>query len=228
MLYKSTLLAEASGSVDGLVFSHNRGGRYIRRRQIPTNPNSSYQQAIRSIFADGMGRWRDVLTAAQRTAWTLYAANTPVVNALGETIYLTGPQMYIRTNVVSVLAYDVWFDDGPTTFGLTELSPLTMTVTAPAATISVAFDNTDEWAGQADGFLVMFIGKPQSPTINFFKGPFRKADGLQGNSVPPASPHSFANPHYPVTAGQLVYCRFIACDEQGRLSVPQIISDVAA
>jgi hypothetical protein len=223
MLYKSTLLAEASGSVDGLVFSHNRGGRYVRRRQIPTNPNSSAQQNIRALFSDAMARWRDVLTAAQRAAWKLYADNTPIVNALGDTIYLTGPQHFVRSAVVSVAYKSIWPDDGPTTYGLPSLSPCSIAAVAPAATIALSFDNTDAWASQADARLCFFLGEPQNATINFFKGPFRYQDGVQGNAVPPVSPKNLANGLWVVTAGQHVFARVVVSDEEGRLSVEQVL-----
>jgi hypothetical protein len=225
MLYKSSLLAEASGSVDGLVFSHNRGGRYIRRRTIPTNPNTSLQQGIRTAFADSMARWRDVLIAAQRTAWATYAANTPVVNALGETIYLTGPQMYCRTNTLAVVRGLTPIDDGPTTFGLPGLSAVSIAAAAPGSTVSVTFNTGDGWVGTDDTYLFGFIHLPENPTINFCKGPFKYFNAVQGDSgSPPTSPVALGQTHFVYTAGQRMFGRFILLDEQGRLSVPQIVN----
>jgi hypothetical protein len=183
MLYKSSLLAEASGSVDGLVFSHNRGGRYIRRRTIPTNPNSPLQQTNRAAFAAAMARWRDVVTAAQRAAWGVYAANTPMVNALGETIYLTGPQMYCRTNSVAIQRSLIPFDAAPTIFGLPEVSPLTMASAAPGAVASVTFNAGDAWVGTHGTHLFGYFHQPENATIDFCKGPFRICDALAGDAV---------------------------------------------
>jgi hypothetical protein len=225
MLYKSSLLAEASGSVDGLVFSHNRGGRYIRRRTIPTNPNSSMQQVTRAAFAAAMARWRDVATAIQRAAWKVYAANTPMVNALGETIYLTGPQMYCRTNSVAIQRSITPFDDAPTTFGLPELSPLTIAAAAPAANVTLNFNVNDDWVGVTGTYLFAFFHQPENPTIDFCKGPFRICDATQGNTgSPPTSPDTLGQGFWVFTAGQKLFGRFILLDEQGRLSVPQIVS----
>lgn len=73
MKFKSTLLAEASGALAGLVFSHNRGGAYIRQRVIPVNPSSSFQQAVRNFMLVCAGAWNNVLTVQQRAGWTWYA-----------------------------------------------------------------------------------------------------------------------------------------------------------
>lgn len=228
MLYKSTILGEASGSIDGITFSHNRGGRYTRRRTIPTNPNSPLQQAVRSIFSQCMARWRDSLSVAQRAAWEVYAENTVMVNALGDPTYLTGAQHYCRSNVFSKLVQGMFFDEGPTLFGLPEVTACSIAVVAPGANVSVTFDNTDDWAGQGDAFLAVFLGAPQSPTINFFKGPYKLIGGFSGAVVPPVSPQNVANGYYVFTAGQRVFARIGVCDELGRLAVPQLLTCLAS
>ena len=40
MLFKSAAFTQASGSVGGLTFAHNRGGMYTRARSIPVNPKT--------------------------------------------------------------------------------------------------------------------------------------------------------------------------------------------
>jgi len=43
MKFKSPILSQASGSIAGITFSHNRGGMYVRARAVPTNPGSPQQ-----------------------------------------------------------------------------------------------------------------------------------------------------------------------------------------
>ena len=86
MLIKSQLITQASGSIGGLVGSHNAGGMYFRARTIPVNPGSAAQIAVRNIVAQLTAAWTADLTAAQRTAWQTYADNVPTTNRLGDSI----------------------------------------------------------------------------------------------------------------------------------------------
>ena len=83
MKFKGTLIGEASGSIASLTFSHNRGGQYVRQRTIPTNPNTVFQQAIRSLVSELTSRWQNTLTEAQRAAWDQYAVQVPLLDPLG-------------------------------------------------------------------------------------------------------------------------------------------------
>ena len=103
MLVKYSILAQASGSAGGYTFSRNRSGPYLRNRSIPTNPGSEAQVIVRGHFASLSSAWAGIADS-QRTAWALYAANVSVTNRLGDQIFLTGQQMYIRCNAVRLRA----------------------------------------------------------------------------------------------------------------------------
>jgi hypothetical protein len=91
------MMGEMSGSVGNCVFSHNKGGAYVRRRAIPTNPNSVRQQAIRAILTTLSSNWAS-LTALQRNQWNEWAAANPVVDPLGVSFQRTGQQAYVGLN----------------------------------------------------------------------------------------------------------------------------------
>ena len=99
MLFKSALITQASGSIGGMTASRNKGGAYFRARALPTNPNTPEQQAVRGYLGTLANLWTNVLTPANRVLWDFYAFNVPVINAVGDSIQLTGQQMYIRANV---------------------------------------------------------------------------------------------------------------------------------
>lgn len=88
---------DASGSVGALTISHNKGGLYMRSRTVPTNPNSEAQQQARESIQVLSQTW-GTLTGSQRTQWEDFALSNPVVGPLGETITLSGEQMYVRCN----------------------------------------------------------------------------------------------------------------------------------
>ena len=91
------VVAAASGSVGGTTYSHNRGGPYMRTRAIPVNPKSATQTAQRSYIASASAHWRD-LTSASVLAWVTWAQLHPVMNALGNSVTLSGHQAFVQLN----------------------------------------------------------------------------------------------------------------------------------
>jgi len=223
MLYKSPVYSQASGSVAGLVYSHNRGGNYVRLRKTPTNPNTQYQQAIRGYFAQLAERWSNVLTADQRYAWALYAAQVTVPNPLGDQIYLSGQQHYIRSNTPRLQASVAAIDDGPTTYNLGEFTPVTLTDADQSDNhFHINFTNTDDWATEVGAYLLAYQSRGLSPTIGFFRGPYRYTGKLAGAAQAPASPFVI-NSVFDLTAGQYLYARVRIARADGRLSAEQLL-----
>ena len=94
-----TLASDMRGSIAGVTASKNRGGNYFRARRVPSKPNTSAQQSIRTALSSLSSYWSTVLTAAQMASWNLYGKTNPVKNNLGQTIILSGSQMFNRLNV---------------------------------------------------------------------------------------------------------------------------------
>lgn len=92
------ILGNIAGSIGGNVFSNNRGGTYVKRRSIPTNPNSSYQQVVRAYLSTLTKAWQ-FLTPEQRAAWDAWADSRKQPNTLGNEVNYTGHQMFISTNM---------------------------------------------------------------------------------------------------------------------------------
>ena len=226
MKIKSALITQMSGSVGGLTGAHNRGGLYLRARSIPVNTNTSFQQTVRNLMSQLTSRWVNTLTDAQRLAWTAYAELTPIVDSLGEARTIPPLAMYVRSNVARAQAGQTIIDDGPTTFGLPTLSPVSATFDATADEADVTFVNTDTWANEDDGALAVFFSRPQNPTINYFAGPYRFAGVVQGDSVTaPTSPATLSLP-FPIAAGNKVFGQVRALNADGRVTTPFRFSGV--
>lgn len=218
MKYKGTIIAEGSGSVGGLTFSHNRGGQYIRQRVIPINPNTVQQAAVKGFMASLSNRWVNVLTAPQRAAWDAYANAVQIPDPLGTPRNIGGLAMYNRSNVSRLQASLARVDPAPSVFDLGDFTAPTITsITASTGIMVLAFTNTDSWATAAGGALLVYASRPQNPTINGFKGPYRFASKVSGASTPPTSPSNITLP-FPVAAGQRVFLQFRASQSDGRLS----------
>jgi hypothetical protein len=221
MLFKSSLLAQASGSVGGSTYSHNRAGMYIRNRTMPVNPATPLQQLVRSYFSQLSPAWGATLSAVQRAAWEVYAANVTMINKLGDPINLTGQQHFLRTNLLRLQAALSPVLPGPTTFTVaTPGSPSTYAATASSHQLAVTFDNTALWAGAVGGAMLIWMGSPQSPSTNFFAGPYRYVGKIAGAATPPTSPSSFTALPFAITATQKVFvvARYLNAD--GRTSGP--------
>lgn len=214
-------IIQMSGSVAGSTFARNRYGNYVRARTVPTNPNTSYQQKVRNSMSLLTSRWSQTLSAAQRTAWNLYASNVVMKNRLGEACYLSGFNHYIRSNMILSQSDFSLVDDGPVIFELPAQDP-TMAILASETDeeIEIEFDNLMDWANETGAYFVIFQGMPQNAQRNFFAGPWRLLGYIPGNDItPPTSPAS-APVVFAIFQGQRqwIYARIIRKD--GRLSEP--------
>lgn len=224
MLVESALVARGSGSIGGMTWSHNRGGMYVRSRSTPTNPNTPFQQTVRSAAAMLAAMWSNTLTQVQRDSWDLYAENVELPNAFGVPRNVGGLGMYIRSNVPRIQCAVVGvarIDDAPAIFDLGVFSaPVIGACTAAADTISVAYTNTDEWAVEDGGALFIYTSRPKNPGINYFQGPYRLAATVEGiTTTPPTSPE-VVNAAFLFEAGQRLFIFARASTADGRLSAP--------
>lgn len=181
-------IADARGAVGGQVFSRNKGGAYLRARIAPINRNTPQQTAVRANFGANAKGWGTLLTAAQRTAWTNFAAANPRVNILGASIILAGLAMFQSLNQVLAQILSTLITDPPPDLSV----PIIATVTAASAD-SATPDikiTTDAQATVADAAYYIFATKPLAPGKTPQTSDFR----FIGNYAPtPAATHtSFA------------------------------------
>lgn len=221
MKIQSPIIAAGSGSIAGVTMSRNRGGLYMRARAVPTNPNTTQQQAVRSALSSLVGAWTNALTPAQRAAWTVYADNTPVTDSLGASIFLTGQQMYIRGNTARLQLGVPRADDGPTVYDLGSFTtPVLGAASASANTISMAYTATDDWANEDDAIMGIYTSRPQNQSVNYFKGPYQQAFFVSGDATtPPTSPVTIPTA-FPFAVDQKVFVKVNVSRADGRYSGP--------
>jgi hypothetical protein len=218
-LIKTTLVTAVSGKIGGLVFSHNAGGAYVRTLAIPTNPNSPQQQAVRNAVASLTNNWNNLLTPAQRVEWEVYADNVKLTNRIGEQVNVSGLAMFVRSNVARIQFGQAIVLDGPGIFNLGSYTPPTLGNASEATqTVDILFNNDLQfnfWANVTGGFMFVYLSRPQNPSINFFRGPYRTAAVIVGDAVPPVSP-TIANVPFPIIAGQRLFGRAVVAQADGR------------
>lgn len=220
MKIKSPIISQASGSVAGLTGSHNQGGLYFRARSVPTNPASAAQVAVRDAATVLVTAWGSVLTESQREAWRTYAANVPLTDTLGEQRTVSAIAHFVRSNVSRDQAGLPAVFDAPTTFDLGSFTTVDVSATAADPyTVDVTFDDTDEWVGEDDSAMLVYLSRQQSPGIQFFAGPYRlAASNIAGStSSPPTSPATIAA-QFAGTASNAIFGYVRVSRSDGRLS----------
>ncbi len=207
---------QVSGSIGGTTFSHNRFGAYKRNRSIPVNPNTARQVVARNAVRTLSIRWQTTLTQAQRDAWNVYAANVNWLNALGQTVKLTGLNHYVRTNAVRLPFLFTRIDVAPAIqdIGIAELA-LSATASEATQELTIDGDPNGDWITDPGSNQYFSMGLPQNSGIAFFGGPFRSI-GTTSIGPPPfpiTRPASF-----PFVEGQRLWLKSRIQLSDGRLS----------
>lgn len=227
MLILSNILSKASGSLAGITAAHNKGGMYFRQRSSPTNPNTSFQAAVRNSLKSLASDWSNILTAAQRDSWDVYTQNQLFVNKLGEAKSIPPLAAYQKCNVPRLQAGLAQVDDAPVVFTLPPFTDPAPAIVGSSGVTSITFDNTDDWANEDDAAMLIYCSRPQSVGINFFNGPYRLAQQILGDSVtPPTSPAAGATTFLGAT-GSKYFFRVTVTRADGRLATPRFYSAIA-
>lgn len=152
-----------SGSYAGVTSSHNRAGQYVRNRRTPTNAPTARRTSIRTAFAAAASGYA-ALTPTQQASWIAAAAGHPITDSLGQSITLTGQQLYVSVNTALANAGGTVVTSPPSTFAV-------FSATGSTGTFSVAtgLALTLSGHGTAGDFLLTSFSKPQSGGVSFNK-----------------------------------------------------------
>lgn len=128
-------IAAMSGSEAGRTYSRNASGAYVKNKSIPHNANTAKQQAVRSQFAGLISSWKS-LSDAQQQAWIDMSPQYPSQDRLGQSVQLTGQQLYNRLNLnlANIGLAPISTPLIPKTLSSPAVSSLTMTLTAGVLT----------------------------------------------------------------------------------------------
>jgi len=171
-----------SGSYAGVVSSHNRAGQYVRNRRAPVQPIGTGRRAnVRAAFAAAASGYGG-LTNAQQDAWTAFANMHPVTDSLGQSIILTGQQMYVRVTASLANVLVAASPTPPTDLVLPDLSGAVVTFNH-ATNMQVS-----GFTGPAGSFVAIAVSQPVSPGRRFWKT-FWQPFGANGFSDGAASPY---------------------------------------
>jgi hypothetical protein len=215
--------APSSGSIAGTTSSHNRAGQYTRNRRSPVQPVGTGRRAfIRSSFSSASKGWAG-LTAAAQASWIAYAAAHPITDALGQSITLTGQQMYVSIgvqllNVGSTLptlvpVSSVVVSQVPTVFTVTHLGVITITLPG---------------TGSASDYLLIAFSAPQSAGVTFCKT-FWQQTHIAASSVGAATyGTAYVVQFGTIPAGSKVFLKVTPVNQYGVTGTPVIQTAVVS
>lgn len=139
-------IVDARGSINGNVYSKNKYGSYVRTKVTPVNPQTTYQQEVRSFFANQSQAWR-ALTQAQRDAWNAAAPDFTRTNIFGDNVPLSGFNLYMRLNLNIIAAGGSTIDVPPAQVEVTASILSSITADNSAQTLLAGFAPTPTAAG---------------------------------------------------------------------------------
>ena len=207
----------SSGSIAGTTSSHNRGGQYTRNRRKPVNIVGTGRRAIvRGNFSTAAKAYA-ALTAAQQAAWLAYALNYPVVDALGQSIKLTGQQMYVAINAQLLNVGSVQSQVPPISNAVAQVL-----VTAASMTHLGVMTITLGATGPATDYICLSFSKPRSSGTGFCKT-FWQQLVVPGNAAGAATYGAAYVAQFGLPAvGQRIFYRFTPVNQYGVAGTPVI------
>ena len=134
------VVQDARGKIDGIVYSKNQFGAYVRQKVSPVNPKTARQTLVRERMTTLSKRFSTIITQAQRDAWNFFGKVNPVVDVFGNPQATTGIIAYTRLNGVILNAGGTIIDTPPAdleVIGLLSLSVLAFSAgVVQAATVA--------------------------------------------------------------------------------------------
>lgn len=216
------LTVPSSGSLAGQTASHNRAGQYLRNRRSPVQPIGTGRRAfIRAAFGTASAGYNG-LTTAQQNAWSSYADAHPITDALGQSIKLTGHQMYISCATSLINVGQPPAPTAPASSATDSLAPVVMTFSV-ATGISITNGST-----LALDYIAYALTRPVSSAVRFIKT-FWQPLGADGFTAGAVSPYALTTAKYAAqfgapVPGQRVFARVTPVSQYGVSGAPSIVS----
>ena len=125
-----------SGKAGLFVSYKGRNGQVRRGYIVPTNPNTAYQQSVRSTLSSVSQRFRS-LTKSQIDAWDTAAAKYQTRSRLGQSGPMTGFQLFSKLNATLLQFGADQIDTPPGRPNLPACAVQGLVITNSSGTISV-------------------------------------------------------------------------------------------
>jgi len=130
------IVVAMSGKLGGHVFSKNKGGAYMRTKVTPTNPRTSFQQAVRALLGSLSQQWSG-LTAAARASFNNAVSDFQTTNIFGDTVKPSGKNLFVKLNQNAIGAGFPAVNTAPNKIEMPILAFTTATISNTLDTIEI-------------------------------------------------------------------------------------------
>lgn len=154
------LAQDVRGSQNGLTYSRNKGGAYVRAKVSPVQPRTAAQLAVRQNLSQGAKDYGALLTDDQRSAWAGFAAANTRTNVFGNTVHLSALQWFVGLCQVLVQIGKPRITDPPIDLGVGSNLPIVGVETLDPETVTL---QAGPGTVDADTAYYIFATAPQSP-----------------------------------------------------------------
>jgi len=176
------MAGQISGRLGSIVYSHNRGGPYVRNGTIPTLVTSEHAINAKARMTAQSQAW-DNLTTIQRLAWLEWARSNPVVNRLGSQVTVGGNAAFVGINCRLALSGDTTLTEPPIADPPVALATLTATFDIGAGNFELAYTATPLGATIKLWVLLVVLN---NPAVNYVENLLRN---LARSAAAQASPY---------------------------------------
>lgn len=196
-------IQDLRGSIAGQVHSRNTFGNYIRQKVSPVQPRTDRQLYVRNLFTSLSRRFSTILTDAQQEAWRQTAASNPVRDVFGDSIALTGINLYAQLNSLRLLQGLTPLDDPPPVEEVEGLTDLTLNWDPATSTLTVGFAPDPVPTGRS---LFVWATEPLSPGVAFVAHKLRLIAVFPAGSASPADiTFTYTSRYGPPIPGKRIY-----------------------
>jgi hypothetical protein len=165
------MVQDARGAMDGVVYSKNQYGAYVRQKVSPVQPQTARQTLVRERLSTLAKRFSSVITQAQRDAWAGFARVNPISDVFGDKQSLSGVSSYVRLNSVILNCGGALIDVPPADLGVRGLlSAAVVMDTALAGSATLTFTDTPLGPNEA---LYLYATQGMNAGVQFFKPALR-------------------------------------------------------
>lgn len=211
-------VAEIRGSVGGNTFSQNRFGAYIRRRSVPTISTTDPAQVSKTALQFVTQQWAQIDPGA-RNAWRNFAQQFPVTDSMGQQIFLTGHQWFVKLNCRLRRIPGPIEPSPPDTPGFPSFLTAVIDTFPSVANIELTsiFPTLE-----TDQHIWVYTAITNSPGKTWVENLYRLTSQIEGaGDLPYNMADDIIARHGSLSPGQTVHLRFHRFDaEHGRISPP--------
>lgn len=225
----------ASGKIGGHVFSNSMGGATLSTKSNKGkgrlhsansfNSSSNLRSIQGAVTMTGLAQQWRTLTNNQRLAWQNAAQNFPQVGKMGDTIFLRGYHLFIKTNVLYSQTFGNVLDLPPTA-GLAGVAGVF------SASASFSGDITIGWSADWGVNYALIVSASMSVSIglgtsvNKIKQVVTIADGTDFSQV---ITNEYKAVYGDISVGAKLFFSFQLISElDATLSIPVVISCIVA